>query len=245
MKIIGVIPARYGSSRLEGKPLVDICGKPMIWWVYKQAKKAKGLDEIYVATDDKRIEDFCKNNGMNVVMTSNEHPSHVHRINEFSNIIEADAYVVICGDEPLVEPHVIEAVIPTKIDGEYLIRGAMRELIDPAETIDSANIKIITNKNGQCLSLSRTPIPYPYKSVQLKYKKTIGIECFNKNALDFYCNSISGEWENVEDIMMIRFLENNIPVFFKMVRSNSLSVDTLKDLEKVRKIMYEKIEKGN
>lgn len=241
MQIIGVIPARYGSSRLEGKPLADICGKPMIWWVYQQAKKAKGLDEIYIATDDKRIEKFCKENNMNVVMTSDKHPSHVHRINEFSNIIEADAYVVICGDEPLVEPHVIEAVIPTKTDDEYLIRGAMRELIDPAETIDSGNIKIITNQNDQCLSLSRTPIPYPYKTVQFKYKKTIGIECFNKKALDFYCNSISGEWEKIEDIMMIRFLENNIPVFFKMVQSNSLSVDTLKDLEKVRKIMYEKI----
>ncbi len=244
MKIIGVIPARYGSSRLEGKPLVDICGKPMIWWVYQQAKKAKGLDEIYVATDDKRIEDFCKNNKMNVVMTSSFHHTHMQRINEFSNIIEADAYVVICGDEPLVEPHVIEAVIPTKIDSKYLIRGAMRELIDPAETIDFGNIKIITNQNGQCLSLSRTPIPYPYKSVQFKYKKTIGIECFNKKALEFFCNNEQGFWESTEDITMLKFVENHIPIFFKLVDSSSLSVDTPKDLDKVRELIKIKLNEG-
>lgn len=242
MRVIGVIPARYASSRLFAKPLVDICGKPMIWWVYQQAKKVKGLDEVYVATDNKLIEDICKQYEMNVLMTSDEHPSHVDRVNEFSNYIEADAYIVICGDEPLIEPEVIEAVIPNDIKDGYLIRGVMRELIDPAETIDSSNIKIITNSNGQCLSLSRTPIPYPYKTIQFKYKKTIGIECFNKKALEFYCNVISGSWESIEDIMMIRFLENSIPVYFKLVKSASLSVDTEKDLYKVRDLMKQKIE---
>lgn len=242
IKNIGVIPARYASTRLPAKPLEDICGKPMIWWVYQQAKKVKRLDEIYVATDNKLIENICKENDINVIMTSDKHPSHVHRVNEFSNYIEADAYIIICGDEPLIEPEVIEAVIPTEIKDEYLIRGVMRELIDPAETIDSGNIKIITDSNGKCLSLSRTPIPYPYKSVQFKYKKTIGIECFNKKALEFYCNTTSGSWESVEDIMMIRFLENSIPVYFKLVKSTSLSVDTEKDLYKVRNLMKQKIE---
>lgn len=243
MKIIGVIPARYSSSRLPAKPLADICGKPMIWWVYQQAKKAKGLDDVIIATDHKDIEDFCIKNSMKVIMTSNSHPTHMQRVREFSDIIEADAYVVICGDEPLIEPDVIEAVIPTEIKDEYLIRGAMRELIDPAETIDFGNIKIVTNSNGQCLSLSRTPIPYPYKSVQFKYKKTIGIECFNKKALEFFCDTKQGFWESTEDITMLKFVENHIPIFFKLVNSSSLSVDTPKDLEKVRELMKIKLKK--
>jgi len=244
MKIIGVIPARYQSSRLLGKPLVDICGKPMVWWVYQQAKKVGRLSEVYVATDDERVQNVCNEYGINVVMTSPEHPSHVHRLYEFSKIVEADAYVCICGDEPLIEVDAIEAVIPVStIPDNIFVCGVMRELADPAETIDSGNIKIITNNEGICIALSRTPIPYPYKKVQFNYRKTIGIECFNKKALEFYCNSEKGFWESVEDIMMLRFIENRIPVHFKLVNSRSLSVDTPKDLEKVRTLMQQKLER--
>lgn len=244
MNVIGVIPARYQSSRLPGKPLADICGKPMIWWVYQQAKKVQGLSEVYIATDDERVVSVCENCKMNVVMTSPEHASHVHRLLEFASQKEADAYLCICGDEPLIEPSVIEALIPSAPVQKNipLVRGVMRELNDPVETMDSGNIKIITNTKGDCLALSRTPIPYPYKSVLFKYKKTIGIECFNKVALEFYVNTEKGTWEQAEDIMMLRFIENRIPVHFSLVYSSSLSVDTPKDLEKVRKLMQEKLQ---
>lgn len=242
MRIIGIIPARYESSRLPGKPLSDIMGKPMIWWVYNQAKKVQLLDEVVVAVDHDKVMNKCTELGINAVMTNSNHPSHVHRIHEVSNMIFSDFYVCICGDEPLIEPEVIEKIVPLKkVDENEIYVGGMRRVLkNPVETIDSGNIKIIVDKDEYGLALSRTPIPYPYKTLQFDYYKTIGIECFNKNALNFYVNSEKGEWEKAEDIMMLRFIENHIKVKFTNVESESLSVDTVKDLEKVRNIMIER-----
>ena len=111
MKIIGVIPARYKSSRFPGKPLADICGKPMIWWVYKQAKKVKEFDEIYVATDDDRIKTVLDGYQVPVIMTSEQHLEHISRIHEVSQKIDADLYVCINGDEPLIDPLSISTVV--------------------------------------------------------------------------------------------------------------------------------------
>lgn len=244
MKIIGVIPARYESTRLPGKPLAEICGKPMIWWVYQQALKVKGLDDIVVAVDNDMVFDKCIELGINAVITNSEHPSHMHRLLEVANKISSDLYVCICGDEPLIEPNVIESIIPReKVDmNSIYVRGVRRILSDPVEAMDSGNIKIVVDKEGDALALSRTPIPYPYKFLNYTYYKTIGIECFNKLALEFYVNSSKGMWEQVEDIMMLRFVENRIKVNFPLVESRSLSVDTAKDLDKVRKMMQERIE---
>ena len=239
MKIIGIIPARYSSSRLPGKPLLDICGKPMIWWVYNQVKKVKQFDDIYVATDDKRIENVCKEYGMNVIMTSNNHPTHIHRVHEVATRVDADLYVCVCGDEPLIKPEVIEVVIPQKIE-PMTISVLMREFTEPAEVIDPGNIKITTNAEGDCMSLSRSPIPFPYKTIQFKYKKIVGVECYNKNALDYFVSKESGNIEKIEDITLLRFLENCIQMHFTLVSTDALSVDTMKDLEKVR----EKISAG-
>ena len=101
LKILGVIPSRYGSTRFPAKPLSDICGKPMVWYVYQQAKKVKGLSDVVVATDDERIVDVCKKYDMNVIMTSNRHKTPNDRVWEVSTKIDADIYVCINGDEPL------------------------------------------------------------------------------------------------------------------------------------------------
>lgn len=242
MKTIGVIPARYQSSRLPGKPLADICGKPMIWWVYQQAKKVKGLTEIFIAADNPAIYEECSRLGIPYVETSPDHPSHVHRLLEVATSRHADAYVCICGDEPLIEPEVIQAIVPDRDDNlpQYLVRGVYRKLTSPTETIDPGNIKIIVDKDGWALAFSRTPIPTPYKTIDFEYHKTIGIECFNKAALEFYVNTSKGDWERTEDIMMLRFLEHHIPAHFTEVNSESLSVDTQRDLEHVRKVMKER-----
>ena len=238
MKIIAVIPARYASTRFPGKPLVDICGKPMIWWVYNKVLEVKELDEVYVATDDERIEKACKEYNMNVIMTRNDHPNHINRIQEVSEKIEADYYICVNGDEPLIDPISIQKIVPTKEDNDNIVFiGARRKLTDPAETIDSANIKMVIGNNDLCMYLSRTPIPYPKGSLFIDYWKYVGIECFNKKALDFFVNTKMGVIEKVEDIDHIRFLENGIKIYFKEVKSDSLSVDTPKDLEKVIKII--------
>lgn len=242
MKIVAIIPARYGSSRLYGKPLKDICGKPMIWWVYNQVKNVNGIDEIYVATDNKLIENICKKYNINTIMTSEKNNTHIDRIQEVSEKIKADAYICVCGDEPLIDSRTIEKIIPKKINNnDYYITALMREFEEPTEVIDPGNIKIMTNNKGECIALSRSPIPFPYKTVMFKYKKIMGVECYNKKALDFFVNTEEGICEKIESITLMRFLENNIKMKFIQVKSNALSVDTEKDLEKVKEIIKNKM----
>ena len=190
MKIVGIIPARYASTRFPGKPLVDICGHPMIWWVYNQVMKVDELEEVYVATDDERISDVCKSEGIPFVMTRNDHVNHVTRLAEVSDKISADYYVCVNGDEPLIQAENIKDVLPKCVVSDDVYAGyLMRELTDPAETIDPSNIKLSVLSNGKCIYMSRIPIPYPKGTINITYKKLIGIECFNKKALDFYVNT--------------------------------------------------------
>jgi 3-deoxy-manno-octulosonate cytidylyltransferase (CMP-KDO synthetase) len=242
MKILGVIPARYASSRFPGKPLADICGKPMIWWVYQQAVKVKELDELYVATDDDRIKSACELYGIQVLMTSSNCFSIVDRLFEVSNIITADYYVCIMGDEPLLESNIIPEVLPEKVVTKPYVRALMRNFIDPVEVIDPSNIKLaVDDKTGKCIYISRSPIPYPQKTLDFTYKKFVGVHCYNKAALNFYKNTPQSMLELIEDIGELRFIVNNIDFYFTLVKSKSISVDTNKDLEQVRNIIKKRL----
>lgn len=243
MKVIGVIPARYSSSRFPGKPLQDICGKPMLWWVYQQAMKVRELEEVYVATDDERIAALCREYNMRYVMTG-EHSTHIARVHELSLKVDADYYVNVNGDEPLIEPETIRAIIPETASDQPKVFGLMKILRDPVELIDPTNIKVATNKEGVALYISRAPIPHPYKTILFEYKKAIGVECWNKAALELFVNSEPGQMEVIEDLVALRFFENGCPMHYTLVESNSLSVDTPKDLEKVR-VLMKKIQEKN
>lgn len=235
MKIIGVIPARYASTRFPGKPLADICGKPMIWWVYQQARQVPEFAEVVAATDDERIAGVCRGYGIPVRMTRADTPNHIHRIWEVTEQVAADYYVSVNGDEPLIQPGNIRAVLPEKIIADQpWFGGVYRELTDPAELMDPANVKIVLGAGGRCMYQSRSPIPCPKGSLLFRYKKAIGIECFNKKALDFFVSTPMGELEKIEDIDHLRFLENGVPIWYKKIESESISVDTKNDLEKVR-----------
>lgn len=243
MNIIGVIPARYASTRFPGKPLVDICGHPMIWWVYQQVRKVEALSTVYVATDDNRIAEVCEQNNIPFVMTRDDHVNHVTRLAEVSDKIKADYYVCVNGDEPLILPENIANVIPDELIIDEVYAGyLMRNLTDPVETLDPSNIKLSVLSNGRCIYMSRMPIPYPKGTINITYKKLIGVECFNKKALDFYINTPMGELEKIEDIDHLRFIEHGKSVMVKLTESESLSVDTKNDLEKVRMIMIKKME---
>lgn len=237
MKIIGIIPARYKSTRFEGKPLADICGKPMIWWVYQQVKKVKELNEVYVATDDEKIEKICKDFGMNVIMTSDFHKTPTDRIHEVSNKIEADIYLSINGDEPLIDPETIRAVIPKKEVDELFVANIITTIEDPVEVIDFTNLKVVTNDLGEGIYISRSPIPYPKGSMDCNYKKHVGVYAFNKKALDFYVTTPRGKVEMIEDIDLLRYIENHIKIHFIDVDCHTLSVDTPKDLERVIEVI--------
>lgn len=242
MKVLGVVPARYQSSRLPGKPIVDICGKPMIWWVYQQALKVKEFDKVIVATDDERIEEVCHQLGMNVMMTSKDGACLIDRLYEVSQKLQYDYYVSINGDEPLIEGEIIPAVIPSAVANDKpVVRGLMRIFKDPVEVVDPGNMKLVCNENGKLIYISRSPIPYPHKSSSFTYKKYVGVECYNKPALDFYMKTIPGPIEKIEDLGTLRFLENDIPVYYSLVESSSLSVDTGRDLEKVRTLLEKRL----
>lgn len=246
MKVIAVIPARYSSSRFPGKPLADICGKPMIWWVYNQARKAKGISEVYVATDSDIIKQKCEEYGMNVVMTSDSHRTHLDRLGEFATKINADFYININGDEPLIDVGSIEAMIPD--DGvdpnSFYAANGMMLLENPIDAIDSSKIKIATDVFGNGMYMARSPIPFPKGSSQYKLKKFVGVQCFTQKALIFCKDTQRGELEGIEDIDEFRFLENGKTLKFIMTNAETLSVDTKKDLDKVNEIVREKLTNG-
>ena len=146
MKVVGVIPARYNSSRFPGKPLADICGKPMIQWVYQQASQVPEFDELYVATDSIEISSVLSDLKIPFIMTANNHQNHISRIHEVSDIIQADFYVCINGDEPLIDPISIRKVIHSaKMNELPCFYGAMRTLTDPAQ-----NNRCCKNQTGYC-----------------------------------------------------------------------------------------------
>lgn len=244
MRILGVIPARYASSRLPGKPIVDILGKPMIWWIYQQAITVKEFSDVLVATDDERIMNVCHEYGMKSEMTSKDGACLIDRLYELSTRYDYDYYVSMNGDEPLIEGSNVPYVLPDKAErNKPVVRGLMRIFRDPVEVIDPGNMKIVCDDNGRLIYISRSPIPYPHKTSEFTYKKYVGIECYNKAALDFYHDTEPGALERIEDLGTLRFLEHGVEVFYTLVESTSLSVDTERDLEKVRHLMQKKLSK--
>ena len=246
MKPAGIIPARYASTRLPGKPLKDICGKPMLVWVYQQAKKAKKLDEVYVATDDERIERMCRDYEIPVVMTSPSHPTGANRLQEVSETVSADFYIQLNGDEPLLDPDLADAAVPEEADQEQPFgTNIITKMRSPSEVMDPANIKVVFDETFRALYMSRTPIPYPFKSIEFEYYKHVGILGYNKKMLDFYRDSVPGRFERIEGIDTLRFLDYGKKLqFIEVENCRTLSVDTQKDLERVRKIMEERQKGG-
>lgn len=239
MKIIGVIPARYKSSRFPGKPLADILGKPMIWWTYQQALKVNGLDDLYIATDDDKIFDICKNLEMKVVMTSDTCPTGVDRLAEVATKIEANYYVLIQGDEPLLEPESIEHMVDIikEAPNDESVKTFRTPIKNPIDAINYTIIKIVTDLNDNVLLASRSPIPYPKGGIDFKYYKSVGIYAYPRSILLQYPSLMHGPLENAEDHDFMRMLENGINMKAYKLNTETISVDTPKDLERVKKIM--------
>jgi len=232
MKNIGIIPATYNSTQFQGKPLADIHGKPMIWYVYQQAMKVESLSEVYVATDDQRIIDVCLKYDMKVLKTE-AHLTMTNRICEVSNMLEADSYIVISGDEPLIDPNMISKVIPTTLEGFYA-QNLMTSIKHASEAIDATNVKILFGKDKNAIYMSRAPIPYPKASLDFKYYKHLGVIAYSKEALDFYAETPKSTYESIEKIEFLRFIEHKKP--FKMIEvdADTVAVDSPKDLEMAR-----------
>lgn len=245
MKIIGVIPARYSSSRFPGKPLADICGNPMIWWVYQQCKKVQAFDEVYVATDSTEIKKVCVELGIQVLLTSEQHPTGTDRVGEVAEKIKADLIINIQGDEPLLEPKTIEAaILPFYENPDLQITNLMTKIKNPVETVNFTIPKVITNKEGVGIYLTRATAPYPKGSIGFDYYKQVCVYGFKPEALRFFCDYGKkygkAKIEAIEDIEILRFIENGYKVQYVEVDSDTIAVDTEKDLEKVRMIVRER-----
>ncbi|MDR1591815.1 MAG: 3-deoxy-manno-octulosonate cytidylyltransferase [Prevotellaceae bacterium] len=244
MNVLGVIPARYGSTRFTGKPLADIHGKPMIWWVYGNAVKAMKISRVIIATDDRRIADVCEYYGIPYMMTANSHMTAANRLQEVSESIAADFYVAINSDEPLLPVEAIDAVVPDIVTQDVPFgTNIITEMHIPAEVNDIANIKVAFDNDFNALYMSRSPIPAPFRTLDYKYYKHVGILGYNKLMLDFYHDSMPGRFESIEGIDTLRFLDYGKQLkFITVSECRSLSVDTPKDLEYVKEVLKKRYE---
>lgn len=235
MRCVVMIPARYQSSRYPGKPLVELEGKPMILWVASLSAQAVGAKNVYVATDSRVIADRVRAAGFQAVMTG-EARNGTERLAEASYQIEADVYINVQGDEPLVDPQDIRRIRDAKIDNpELVINGicAISEQEDPA----NVNIpKVITNERGDMVYMSRAPLPAYKESAKApaQYHKQVCIYAFSGRELRAYADfARKSALENSEDIEILRFLELGIPVRMVETKPGSLAVDVPEDVPAV------------
>lgn len=240
MKIIGVIPARYESSRFPGKPLALINGMPMVWWVYKRALKAKGVDSVIVATDDDRIVECCNKYGMNVMMTSNEHRTGADRVAEVARNTDGDVYLNIQGDEPLIEPEEIEQVIDMLSDESVEYAALCQKITDKTEYANPNVVKAVRDLEGNAIYLTRLPAPYNTEKDKEGWH-LVGLYSYRRQfLLDF------GSWpqSNLEiaenGIECNRALEHGRKLRLKETEFSSFGVDLKEQIELVEKIMEER-----
>lgn len=244
MKIVAVIPARYKSTRFPGKPLADICGKPMIWWVYQEAKRVARFSDVIVATESGIIVEACQKLGMKVMLTSDSHPTGTDRAAEVAQHIDADLYVIIMGDEPLIkacdEERLLDAL--DKMPGSDAVM-LTEKFIDPVDVTNMTTIKLAINDDGHLVFMSRAAIPYPKEAIGYSFYKNVGCYALKKEALDFYLKTNPGNIERAEGIELLRLLENHKLIVTVPINSKSMAVDTEKDLEKIRHVIQNDFDK--
>lgn len=237
-----IIPARYGSSRLEGKPLLKVLDKPVIQWVYEKAQASKLADIIIVATDDERIYDCVKSFGGNAEMTSAEHKSGSDRIMEVvSRHPEIDYICNLQGDEPLIEPESIDAVIKHVIEDDNAdISTLIREIT--AEEAQNPNlVKCVKDINGFALYFSRSKIPYERNEGIATFYGHLGIYGYKRHALEKMTKLNQTMLEKTESLEQLRALENGMRIKTTVVNFVPVGIDTKDDLEKFRQIVTQKL----
>ena len=235
MKFLGVIPSRYASTRLEGKPLKDICGHTMVEWVYKRASKSK-LDGVVVATDDERIVDEVKSFGGNVILTRKDHINGTSRIAEVcETYIDYDVIVNIQGDEPLIEPDMINSIIDSFIEDNTIPMSTLKyKLTDMAEIENPNAVKVVTDKNDFAIYFSRSVIPYPRNLNIDNYYKHVGIYGYKRDFVMEYAKMASTPLELSESLEQLRVLENGYKIKVLETPYKIIGVDTQEELERVR-----------
>jgi 3-deoxy-manno-octulosonate cytidylyltransferase (CMP-KDO synthetase) len=238
MKILGIIPARMAATRLPNKPMALIEGMPMIGHCYFRSKMCSLLDDVYVATCDKEIYEYIKSIGGNAIMTSNVHERATERsaealinVEKDSNGILYDIVVMIQGDEPLINPLMINEVIKPLYNGKNEVSNLMARLKDLTEAENANFVKVVTDTNGRALYLSREPIPSPAKyNKEIEYFRQLGLIAFTREAILSFVKLPTTRLEIIESVDMNRFLENQVSIQMSITDFEVDSVDTIEDL---------------
>jgi 3-deoxy-manno-octulosonate cytidylyltransferase (CMP-KDO synthetase) len=240
-RTVAVIPARYASSRLPGKPLADLDGRPMIEHVFRRAAEARGIDAVVVATDDERIARAVQDFGGVVRMTSASHRTGTDRIAELARDLPCDLLVNVQGDLPLIEPDMIaEVVEPFSRDRSVRMTTLRRRIADAADRESPHVVKVVVNRAGDALYFSRSPIPFPRDGETATWKH-IGLYAYRRDVVLELAGLPQTPLEQAESLEQLRALEHGIPIRTVETRHETIEVDTPEDLDRVRQALTTRV----
>ncbi len=243
MKIVAIIPSRYGSTRFPGKPLALIKGKPMIQWVCENVSKAEKVSEVYVATDDQRIYDAVNSFGGKALMTSDKHTCGTDRLAECAEILklsDEDIVLNIQGDEPLIRKEMVEDLISC-FDTPDVYMGTLKKRIEVEEELDNPNVvKVITDVNDNAIYFSRFCLPYVRDGSKIDHYKHIGAYGYTAKFLKQYSKMDKTSLEIAESLEQLRAIQNGLMIRVKETKYQTVGVDTPEQLKQVEEIMENK-----
>ncbi len=238
-RVLGVIPARLESTRLPGKPLRAICGRPMIAWVYENAREAACLDHLLVATDSLEIESYCREQGIPAMMTSREHRSGTDRMAEVMANEPASIYVNIQGDEPMITPGLLEGLLRPFDEAPTTQVSTLKVAIDAQTALDRNVVKVVTDLAGRALYFSRERIPFDRDgNGPVQYFKHQGFYAFSAAALGKFHHLPPSPLEKLEKLEQLRFLEYGIGIAVVETPHDTIGVDTEEDLSRVEEYFH-------
>lgn len=224
------------STRFPGKPLADLCGKPMLQWVVEAATRSGVAERVLVATPDQEIIDSCARFGAEAVLTSLDHPSGTDRIAEVSDTVLAEVYVNVQGDEPLIDPGTIAACAQALRDEAADMSSVFTDC--PAEEVENpAVVKVVTDLAGFALAFSRSPLPYVRNPGHVEIKKHVGIYAYRREALRQFAHWEPTPLELTEGLEQLRFLEHGVRIRMARGQGSGLAVDTPEQAEQVRAVL--------
>lgn len=241
IKVVVVIPARYLSTRLPGKPLVSLAGKPMIQRVYERVRLAQRVDRVIVATDDERIVKAVEGFGGEARMTRADHRTGTERVAEVAAREEAELFVNVQGDEPLLDPVAVDtAVASLREEPAASIATVATPIKTPADIMDPNVVKTVLDFDGNALYFSRAPVPWvrdTASKIQVRHLKHLGLYVFQRDALLEYPTLPQGELERSEQLEQLRWLENGWKIRVAEVEHDAVSVDVVEDVARVEKLL--------
>ncbi|MFT6834904.1 MAG: 3-deoxy-manno-octulosonate cytidylyltransferase (CMP-KDO synthetase) [Francisellaceae bacterium] len=244
IKVLCIIPARYHSTRFPGKPLIEINGIPMIKRTYSQAAKSSALTDLVVATENQKIVDYCKSEGLSVVMTSDDCLTGTDRLAEVAKKQEYkgyDLYINVQGDEPVIDSIVIDQIITQyKIHGnKYIAYNLYKIICDQSEINSDSIIKVIVNQDDELMYMSRLPVPYSKSKLAAVYKMQVPVYGYTAEALEVFSAHQKTINEKFEDVELLRFVDLGYKLKMTETKATSIAVDVPNDLLKVEAYLCE------